>query len=195
MVLSRTRAVAGVHGFLALLHIFWATGATWPASDERSLSMAVLGGEASFAPRIVLPLAAFHLITALAVLTAARHLVSQLAVLALLAGLTGRAAVGLVWALGIGTDSSTPFYWLNLFLYTPACLMLAVADYSILRNGRAWWRRTAVAVPLAVVMALSLTAYGSLLPSATVRVLGSCGHARTLDCSDGVTQLMEDSSA
>jgi hypothetical protein len=30
---------------------------TWPAPDQRALSLAVIGGVVSFAPRVVLPLA------------------------------------------------------------------------------------------------------------------------------------------
>ena len=41
-----------------------AAGATWPASDHRSLSQAVLGGEAPFTPGVVLPLAALLLAAA-----------------------------------------------------------------------------------------------------------------------------------
>jgi Protein of unknown function (DUF3995) len=122
------RAVAGVHVLLALVHIYWATGASWPATDQRSLSQAVLGGEVSFAPQVVLPSAAFHLLIATAVLTSGRYRVTRLVLLGLVAGLTARAAIGVVWALGIGTDTSTPFYWLNLFVYTPACVALALAD-------------------------------------------------------------------
>lgn len=168
------RAVAGVHALLALVHIYWATGGTWPATDQRSLSQAVLGGEVSFAPQVVLPTAGFHLVLAAALLTSGRYRVSRLVVLGLVAGLTGRAAVGVVWAFGVGTDSSTPFYWLNLFIYTPACLALALADWRLL-HGR-WSRRVAVAASMALVAVLSMVAYGyqpteqpSLKPAADSR--------------------------
>lgn len=152
------RAVAGAHLVLALVHVYWATGATWPAGDQRSLSQAVLGGEVSFAPRVVLPLAALHLSLATVVLLSGRYRLARLVVMAVAAGLTARAAVGLVWALGIGTDSSTAFYWLNLFFYTPACLILGLADLSLLQSRKA--RRTAVAVPLVLALVVSLLAYG-----------------------------------
>ncbi|WP_251055889.1 hypothetical protein [Streptomyces sp. ISL-94] len=50
-------ALAGLLAADGLLHLYWATGATWPAADSRSLSLAVLGIETSFAPPAALPLA------------------------------------------------------------------------------------------------------------------------------------------
>ncbi|MEV6574035.1 sigma factor-like helix-turn-helix DNA-binding protein [Streptomyces sp. NPDC051577] len=55
-----------------LAHLYWATGATWPASDERALSLAVLGTRVSFGPPVVLPPAAITLTGAAAVLAHAR---------------------------------------------------------------------------------------------------------------------------
>ncbi|MEU4702045.1 DUF3995 domain-containing protein [Nonomuraea dietziae] len=42
-------------------------------------------------------------------------------------GVLARAVLGLVWTLGFGVQTSTPFYWLNALLYTPLCLALFVA--------------------------------------------------------------------
>jgi hypothetical protein len=163
-VRQRARMVAAAHAVLALLHVYWATGATWPAADTRSLSHAVLGAEVSFAPRVVLPLAALHLAAAVAVTiraTRARgtrgYTLSHLVVLGLVVGVAARAALGVIWAFGIGTDTSSPFYWLNLLLYTPGAVLLVLADLSILRrgaSGRAWPRRAALAVPVVLVTAL-----------------------------------------
>jgi hypothetical protein len=133
---------ASAHLLLAAVHVYWATGATWPASDERSLSLTVLNTQVSFGPRVVLPLAALHLLLAGAVLTNARWRLGRLVVVGLVAGLAARAAVGLVWITG-AIDTSTAFYWLNLFLYTPACVALCVADLKLLRA-----RRPAVDRPL-----------------------------------------------
>ncbi|WP_432878648.1 DUF3995 domain-containing protein [Kribbella sp. CA-245084] len=127
------RIVAGVHVLLAALHIYWATGATWPAPDERSLSRAVLGVQVSFAPQVVLPLAALHLLLALAVLRSDRSAVARLVVAGLAAGLAVRAALGVVW---IFTAGGTAFFWLNLLLYTPACIALCVTDVKLLRTRR-----------------------------------------------------------
>jgi hypothetical protein len=125
------RIVAGVHVTLAVLHIYWATGATWPAGDEQSLSIAVLGMNVSFRPAVVLPLAALHLLLAGAVLTSGRWKLSKLVVAGLAAGLAVRAGAGLVWITG-AVDSSTTFYWLNLLLYTPLCITLCAADIKLL---------------------------------------------------------------
>jgi pimeloyl-ACP methyl ester carboxylesterase len=168
-VRQRALMVAAAHVVLALVHVYWATGATWPTADTRSLSNAVLGGEASFAPRVVLPLAALHLVAAVAVTvraTRARstrgYTVSHLVVLCLVAGVAARAALGVLWTFGIGTDPSSAFYWLNLLLYTPAAVLLVLADLSVLRHGArvAWPRRAALAVPVVLVTALGGAAYG-----------------------------------
>ncbi|WP_328994005.1 DUF3995 domain-containing protein [Kribbella sp. NBC_01245] len=129
-------AVAGVHGVLALVHVYWATGVTWPAGDQRVLSEAVLGRVVSFAPGVVLPLAALHLVLGAAVLASGRYRVARLVMGGLVAGLGARAAAGVVWALGIGADLGSAFYWLNLVVYTPACLVLLVADLRLLSAGR-----------------------------------------------------------
>ncbi|MEV4066147.1 DUF3995 domain-containing protein [Nonomuraea dietziae] len=42
-------------------------------------------------------------------------------------GVLARAVLGLVWTLGFGVQTSTPFYWLNALLYTPLCLALFMA--------------------------------------------------------------------
>jgi 4,5:9,10-diseco-3-hydroxy-5,9,17-trioxoandrosta-1(10),2-diene-4-oate hydrolase len=138
---------------LALLHLYWATGATWPAGEERSLSLAVLNAPVSFSPAVVLPLAALHLLIATAVLTSDRSRLSRLVVAGVAAGVAARAAAGLVWLTGARSD----FYWLNLFLYTPVCIALCVADLRMLRAR--WLRAVLVAVPVAGVTALSLLAY------------------------------------
>ena len=128
------QVVAGVHVLLALVHVYWATGATWPAVDQRSLSQAVLGQEVSFAPQVVLPLAVLHVLLAMAVLKADRLRLARLVVAGLAAGLALRATAGLAWDFGVGTDSGTAFYWLNLFFYTPACITLLAVDVRLLRT-------------------------------------------------------------
>lgn len=128
------RLVAGVHVLLAAAHVYWATGATWPAADERALSMGVLGIDVSFAPSIVLPLAAFHLMLALAVLKVDSSRTARAIVSLLVAGLAGRALLGLGCA--IGDEPGTAFYWLNLFFYTPACVGLLLLDVRLLRLVR-----------------------------------------------------------
>ncbi|MFF0270747.1 alpha/beta fold hydrolase [Kribbella sp. NPDC004536] len=148
------RIVAGVHALLAAVHVYWATGAVWPAPDERSLSRAVLGVQLSFAPQVVLPLAALHLLLAVAVLYSDRSAVARLVVTGLAAGLAVRAALGVAWAF---TYTSTTFYWLNLLLYTPACIALCLADVRMLRMR--WVKAAVVAGPVAAVTVLALVAY------------------------------------
>lgn len=148
------KIAAGAHVLLAALHLYWATGATWPAPDERSLSRAVLGGEASFAPQVVLPLAALHLLLALAVLRSDRSAAARLVVAGLAAGLAARAALGLVW---VFTDTGTAFHWLNLFLYTPACVALLAIDVRLLQAK--WLKRLVIPLPVIGVVLISLVAY------------------------------------
>lgn len=125
------RALATLLTADALLHLYWATGATWPAADERALSLAVLGTETSFGPATVLPLAALLLTGATAVLAHAHGRGGRLtrAVTgAVAAGLTVRGLAGLAWATGLlDSPPDSPFYALNLALYTPACLAFAWA--------------------------------------------------------------------
>jgi hypothetical protein len=45
-----------------------------------------------------------------------------------------RAIAGVVWILGIDASTATPFYWLNLALYTPACLVMFAACFVVLRS-------------------------------------------------------------
>ncbi|MFF0342205.1 alpha/beta fold hydrolase [Kribbella sp. NPDC004875] len=148
------RIAAGAHVLLAAVHIYWATGAVWPASTERSLSRAVLGWDVSFAPQVVLALAALHLLLAFAVLRSDRSALARVVVAGLAAGLAARAALGLAWAF---TDTGTAFYWLNLFLYTPACIALCVTDLRMLRAR--WLKVSLVTAPVVGVVALSLIAY------------------------------------
>ncbi|WP_112239678.1 alpha/beta fold hydrolase [Kribbella monticola] len=148
------KVAAGAHVLLAAVHLYWATGASWPASDERSLSRAVLGGEASFAPQVVLPLAALHLLLATAVLRSARSALARAVVAGLAAGLTARATLGLVWTF---TGTGTAFFWLNLFLYTPACVALLVIDVRLLQAK--WLKRLVIPLPVFGVVLISLLAY------------------------------------
>ncbi|MCX4628329.1 DUF3995 domain-containing protein [Streptomyces sp. NBC_01443] len=125
---SRRRTGAALAGLLAvdgLAHLYWATGQTWPAASERALSLAVLGTEVSFAPPVVLPLAALTLTGAGAVLAHAHGRggrPARLVTAAVAAGLAVRGLAGLGWAAGLLDSPAGPFHRLNLLLYTPACL-------------------------------------------------------------------------
>lgn len=124
------RALAALLAADGLVHLYWATGLTWPAPDERTLSLAVLGSEVSFGPPVVLPLAALTLTGAAAVLAHAEGRGSgpvlraaRLVTAAVAAGLAVRGLAGLGWAAGLlDSPADGPFRTLNLALYTPACL-------------------------------------------------------------------------
>ncbi|MFJ3581775.1 DUF3995 domain-containing protein [Streptomyces sp. NPDC090127] len=137
-----TRAAALVASVLtvdAVLHLYWTTGATWPAADDTSLSLAVLGTEVPFTPPILLPLAALLLTAAAVVLAHARRPGDRLlraGTLVVAAGLSLRGAAGIYWL--FSKETGAAFHWLNLLLYTPLCVVLAVAALRV-----AWWKDAA----------------------------------------------------
>lgn len=134
---SKAAIVAGVLGVDAGVHLYWATGATWPARSPESLSRAVLNADVSFAPATLLPIAGVLLVGSGLLLARARGRGGRAAVLgsgAVGTGIALRGAAGLVWATGAGADTGTPFYWLNLLAYTPACLLLAPLALGVLRG-------------------------------------------------------------
>ncbi|MFD0274760.1 DUF3995 domain-containing protein [Kitasatospora sp. NPDC127111] len=139
-------AVATVLAADGLLHVYWATGSTWPAADASSLSWAVLNAEVPFTPPVVLPLAAV-LFSGAALVLARGGLLDGVArrlpgvalrwgPRAVAGGLLARGLAGLVWAAGIGVDTGSAFYPLNLALYTPLCLAGAAAARTVARAGR-----------------------------------------------------------
>ncbi|MEU8436451.1 DUF3995 domain-containing protein [Streptomyces sp. NPDC029216] len=126
---TRRRTGTALAALLAadgLAHLYWATGATWPAADERALSLAVLGTEVSFGPPVVLPLAALTLSAGAAVLAHSRGRggrATRAVTAAVAAGLAVRGLAGLGWAAGLlDSPAGSPFHTLNLAVYTPACL-------------------------------------------------------------------------
>ncbi|MEU9087855.1 DUF3995 domain-containing protein [Streptomyces sp. NPDC048357] len=138
---TRRRAGDAVAALLAadgLLHLYWATGATWPAADERALSLAVLGLETSFGPQVVLPLAAVTLAGATAVLAHSRGRggrITRAVTAAVATGLAVRGLAGLGWAAGLlDSPAGSPFHSLNLALYTPACLVFGWAAARLART-------------------------------------------------------------
>ena len=162
--------VACVLAIDGLAHLYWSMGLTWPAPDARALSLAVLGFQVPFTPGVLLPLVAVLFTAALLVGGRARlgrrHRIGwllQAGTVTVAAGLLVRALAGLVWACGVGVRTDTAFFWLNLLVYTPACLLLGAAAVAVARhgtNGRSWPRRTAVAVPLLITALALYGAYG-----------------------------------
>lgn len=132
---SRAAAlVASVLTVDAALHLYWTTGATWPAADDRSLSHAVLGTDVPFTPPILLPLVVLLLTAAALVLAHSRrprHPLLRFGTLAVAAGLSLRALAGIYWL--FAKETGTAFYWLNLMLYTPLCAVLTVAALRVAR--------------------------------------------------------------
>ncbi|MER5208826.1 DUF3995 domain-containing protein [Streptomyces sp. NPDC002825] len=129
-------AVAVLLAVLALVHVYWATGLTWPAADERGLSLAVLGSVVSFGPAVVLPLAVVEGAAAVAVAARARGVrgrIPRLVTYAVACGMLLRGAAGVVWIV-VGRDGSgAVFPWLNALLYTPLSL---VFGWTALRAAR-----------------------------------------------------------
>ena len=138
--------VAAVLAADGLAHLYWATGSTWPAPDPKTLSLAVLNINVSFGPQVTIPLACLLFSGALMVLARVHRLGKfgrlipdsflQLGVLGISARLLLRAGAGIVWVLGLGADPSTPFYKLNLIVYTPVCLLLFAATVAAARSER-----------------------------------------------------------
>lgn len=155
------RALAALFAVDGLVHLYWATGLTWPASDERALSLAVIGGEVSFAPRVVLPLALLGLTTSAVLFARGSGRGGWFAAAAawtVTAGLLARGLLGLVWVFGAGDGAAGPaFSWLNLLLWTPLCLGFAwIAARGLLDP----LPRMLLALPVALVALLAGTAYG-----------------------------------
>lgn len=141
-------AIAAVLLADACLHLYWTTGATWPAADEHSLSLAVLGFGVDFRPAVLLPLAALLGIGAALVLARAflgrGHRFGalwQLGTVAVTAGVMVRGLVGLVWAVPGTGDLTDGFYWTNLVAYTPLCLGLTAAGGRLLGAKPDWSQR------------------------------------------------------
>ncbi|MCX2180918.1 DUF3995 domain-containing protein [Streptomyces sp. SKN60] len=147
MVKERMAARGGavLLGVLALVHVYWATGAVWPAADERGLSLAVLGSVVSFGPAVVLPLAAIEAVGAVCVGVYGWGLgpegrmarfarLARLGAAVFAGGLLLRGAVGVVWIVAGKDGSGAVFPWLNALAYTPLCLALGWAVARELRR-------------------------------------------------------------
>ncbi|WP_274649355.1 DUF3995 domain-containing protein [Paenibacillus humicola] len=131
--------IAAVLVLDGLLHVYWATGCIWPASDRLALSQAVLNSNKTrlFKPATLVPLACMLFLGALAVLVRL-HLIEmpgaylpswllELAVLAITAGFLMLGLAGIIRALGLVKSKSRLYYRLNLIVYMPACLLLFAA--------------------------------------------------------------------
>ncbi|MCX4748451.1 DUF3995 domain-containing protein [Kitasatospora sp. NBC_01287] len=134
-------AVAAVLLVDGAVHLYWATGRTWPVRDRARLSQLVLNTQLPFTPPVLLPLVGMLGGAAVLVLVRggllpgpARLLPARLPYwgsLAVTGGLLLRGAAGLVWVTGLGADPGDTFYWLNLLLYTPLCWVLAAGAWRV----------------------------------------------------------------
>ena len=137
--------VALILGADCAMHLFWATtGNSWPATSFRSLSRGLLNAGFPFTPRVLFPLAAILLAAAVMVLTQAGlpgglarlpARLPRLATIGIGAAVLIRAIAGVLWIAGIGSPATSPFWWLNLFLYTPACLVMFAGCVVLLRSA------------------------------------------------------------
>lgn len=133
-------AMAAVLLVDACFHLYWATGAVWPATDEFSLSVAVLGFGVDFRPSLLLGLALLlgaggALVLARAFLGREHRfgLLWQAGAAAVTAGCLFRGLLGVIWAVPATGHVPSDFYWTNLLVYTPLCLGMAVAGFRLLR--------------------------------------------------------------
>ncbi|OPC78925.1 hypothetical protein B4N89_32940 [Embleya scabrispora] len=131
-------AVAALLAGDALVHAFWATGATWPADSTEALSQGLLNADVPFTPRVLLPLWALLTTAAVGIYAHSRGRGGRLTALVTVAvatGLTVRAGAGVIWALGVGADPGSTFYRLNLAVYTPVCVVFGYTAARVALDG------------------------------------------------------------
>jgi pimeloyl-ACP methyl ester carboxylesterase len=164
-----------------LFHLLWATGLTWPAGDARSLSVGLLGIDVPFRPALLIGLATTVWAGAAVVLVRARRgrgglvgRLTQSGTALFTVAVALRSLLGCWW---LFTPNSLPtsFYWLNLLLYTPLCLMLSILGVHLLgptdsapkqRRLRRLLsvRAAAVTTPTLVFLTLLVAAFGYTPP-------------------------------
>lgn len=125
-------------------HMFWATGRAWPATTRAGLARGLLNVSGEMPTGALLFLSLLLLATAVLLLARAgllRSLGDRLparflrsVAIVVTAAAAVRGIAGLIWILGVGDDLGSPFYWLNLALYTPACCLLLTAGIMLARS-------------------------------------------------------------
>jgi hypothetical protein len=144
--------VATVLGLDSLLHVYWATGALWPAHDTKTLSQAILNVDVPFTLPVLGTLA-FLLSTAALTALAWVDLLGELGrrcpdsllqvgVLTVAAGLLAKGLVGVVQLVTV--DTGTLYYRLNATIYTPVCFVLFGAAVAAARFDRHHGRLRAI---------------------------------------------------
>lgn len=183
------RVLAGALFALAITHLYWATGAVWPAPDEYALSRAVLGFGTDFGPSITVPEGIFYTVAAGLVLAFERYGATGLPVrllraftTLLTAALLTRGVLGLLWMIPALGHLYPPFYVLNAVAFTPLCFILG---WCGLRTIGAWpARAVALVVPAVVTLAAFGAAYLVPLPAADADVppvAGATSHFAETD--------------
>ncbi|MBO0779425.1 MAG: DUF3995 domain-containing protein [Ktedonobacteraceae bacterium] len=137
--------IAVVFALDGLLHLYWATGRVWPASDQLSLIQLVLNSNKTrlLRPRTLVSIAGILFLGALTALARVHRLgvlgqlmpepLLQLGILVIATGLLLRGLAGIGWVFGWLAAKSALFYRLNLLVYTPLCLVLFVAAVAAAR--------------------------------------------------------------
>lgn len=136
------------------LHGLWSLGRPWPASNFQALSVGLLGFQVPFRAQLLVPLAAALVGAASIVLAAGRSVdgdrwrwLWRSGSAAITSALLLRGIAGLAWCVGVAGYLPPSFYRLNLFLYTPLCLVLGAFGLVLLapppseRQDRSPWRR------------------------------------------------------
>ncbi len=130
---------------IAAVHVYWAFGGVWPAKTEQDLINTVLGNpKAQAMPSLAVTMVVAGLIFVAGVIALlAGGLVSgpALALVRLAAGglaviFIGRGLVG--WALDCGllrVSVTEPFRTLDLWLYSPLCLLLGLGFAILAATG------------------------------------------------------------
>jgi Protein of unknown function (DUF3995) len=129
-------------GFLALagLHVVWATGSSWPLSDEGELLDEVVGRPGGTAPSPVACLAVAGALTTAAALVSGRPRrrpwLSRAGSAGVVAAFATRGALGLAGRtdLLVKGSSSERFRARDRRLYGPICLTLAVLSLPAIRR-------------------------------------------------------------
>lgn len=126
---------------VAIIHIYWALGGLWPARDEASLARAVVGSQGI----VKMPNPVLTTVVALGIFAAG--LVPLIWTAQIPLYLPFDVIIVLMWALAgvfllrglgglvapiLGIKTEPPFTRLNLWIYSPLCLLLGAGYLSLL---------------------------------------------------------------
>jgi hypothetical protein len=134
------RAAAGALGALAVLHLWWATGSSWPLADQATLADVVAGRSTSPSPAARVGVAA-ALSTASALVAGRPSPGSPLqrtGAMGVVAVLSARGALGLAGRTDLVAprSSSSRFRQLDRRYYAPLCLAIAALASPAVKSIR-----------------------------------------------------------